>query len=140
MADRDEAQAARWEAIQQRVGVALRDIRRARLSQARLSGELESLGFHVTQSMICRYEQGMRATPLSLERLVGWALCCDSLASATFHRVLRLAGYYLPWGDKDLKSFDRLLSHYRRLSPVDQMVLRRRLLWHILGIQEEADG
>ena len=41
-----------------------------------------------------------------------------------------------------LRVFDELLRSYRRLSLTDQVVLRGRLLWHILGIEpsEEAGG
>ena len=137
MADRDEAQAARWGAIRLRVGRHLRAIRAGRRSQATLSWEMEELGYHVTQSMISRYEQGQLDAPLSLERLVGWALCCDALSSRESRELLALAGYYLPWTDDDLRRFDDLLRSYRALSKPDQTVLRRKLLWHVLGIQTE---
>ncbi|MBI4493758.1 MAG: helix-turn-helix transcriptional regulator [Chloroflexi bacterium] len=140
MADRDEVQVARWAGIKERVGTRLREIRQGKKSQARLAGDLEELGYHVTQSMISRYEQGVLEVPLSLERLVGWALCCDSLTSATFHELLVLDGYYLPWSEDDLRAFDDLLRHYRTLPLVDQAVLRRKLLWHILGLDEQRDG
>ena len=140
MSDRDEVQVARWSAIKSRVGASLRELRQAdpsggaSRSQARLAGELEELGYHVTQSMVSRYEQGLLDAPLTLERMVGWALCCESLSSRAFKELLSLAGYYLPWNDDDLSAFDDLLRRYRRLSLADQVVVRGRLLWHILGI------
>ena len=148
MSDRDEVQVARWSAIKSRVGASLRELRQGEPSgssshsQARLAGELEELGYHVTQSMVSRYEQGLLDAPLTLERMVGWALCCEGLSSRAFKELLALAGYYLPWNDADLRSFDDLLRSYRRLSLADQVVLRGRLLWHILGIEstESSDG
>jgi len=143
---RDEVQVARWTAIKGRVGSALRDLRQGEpgtlsRSQARLAGELEELGYHVTQSMVSRYEQGLLDAPLTLERMVGWALCCESLSSTAFTELLALAGFYLPWTAADLHAFDELLRSYRRLSLIDQLVLRGRLLWHILGIESsEASG
>lgn len=138
MSDRDEVQVARWAAIKGRVGGSLREMRQAcpdaPRSQARLAGDLEDLGYHVTQSMVSRYEQGLLEAPLTLERIVGWALCCEALSSRAFKELLALAGYYLPWGPRELASFDELLRHYRRLSLIDQMSLRGRLLWHILGL------
>jgi hypothetical protein len=140
MSDRDEVQVARWSAIKGRVGSSLRELRQAETmgttsrSQARLAGELEELGYHVTQSMVSRYEQGLLEAPLTLERMVGWALCCEALSSLAFKELLALAGYYLPWNAADLRAFDDLLRSYRRLSLADQVVLRGRLLWHILGI------
>src|SRR3712207_887019 len=127
MADRDEVQVARWSAIKGRVGVCLREIRQeypqpAR-SQAKLAGELEELGYHVTQSMVSRYEQGLLDAPLTLERIVGWALCCEALGSRAFRDLLALAGYYLPWTERDLAAFDDLLRSYRRLSLIDQVDL-----------------
>jgi len=104
-------------------------------SQARLSGDLEDLGYHVTQSMISRYEQGLLELPLTLERLVGWALCCASLSAPAFRELLGLAGYFLPWSVDDLSRFDRTLSQYRALPLPDQIVLRRKLLWHVLGLE-----
>lgn len=145
MSDRDEVQVARWAGIKSRVGASLRELRQgdpARAparSQARLAGELEELGYHVTQSMVSRYEQGLLDAPLTLERIVGWALCCESLGSPAFRDLLSLAGYYLPWTAADLRAFDDLLRSYRALSLADQVVVRSRLLWHILGISE-ADG
>src|SRR6476646_858965 len=136
MSDRDEVQVARWTAIKSRVGSNLRELRQhgeAR-SQARLAGELEELGYHVTQSMVSRYEQGLLDAPLTLERMVGWALCCESLSSSAFAELLAMAGCYLPWTAADRRAFDDLLRSYRRLSLTDQVVLRGRLLWHILGI------
>jgi hypothetical protein len=144
VSDRDEVQVARWSAIKGRVGAALRELRQgepgasASRSQARLAGDLEELGYHVTQSMVSRYEQGLLDAPLTLERMVGWALCCESLSSAAFRELLGLAGFYLPWGDADLNAFDDLLRRYRGVSLADQVVLRGRLLWHILGI--DASG
>jgi hypothetical protein len=150
MSDRDEVQVARWSAIKGRIGSCLRELRQGDAqrgqpgsrSQARLAGELEELGYHVTQSMVSRYEQGLLDAPLTLERMVGWALCCESLSSRAFKELLALAGYYLPWTEADLTAFDDLLRSYRRLSLADQVVLRGRLLWHILGIDPslEADA
>jgi hypothetical protein len=143
MSDRDEVQVARWTAIKGRVGTNLRELRHGHhagdsRSQARLAGELEELGYHVTQSMVSRYEQGLLDAPLTLERIVGWALCCEGLSSRAFKELLSLAGYYLPWTTADLHAFDDLLRSYRRLSLADQLVLRGRLLWHVLGIQEDG--
>lgn len=141
MADRDEVQVARWAAIRERVGASLRELRLSAAepatSQARLSGDLEDLGYHVTQSMISRYEQGLLEQPLTLERLVGWALCCASLSAPTFRELLALAGYYLPWSSEDLAYFDRMLRQYRALPLPDQIVLRRKLLWHVLGLDHQ---
>src|SRR5215831_6616531 len=120
MSDRDEVQVARWSAIKGRIGASLREMRHADpprsgpRSQARLAGELEELGYHVTQSMVSRYEQGLLDAPLTLERLVGWALCCEALSSRAFKELLALAGYYLPWNESDLAAFDELLVSYRR--------------------------
>src|SRR5215831_16529604 len=145
MSDRDEVQVARWTAIKGRVGTNLRELRHGHhaadsRSQARLAGELEELGYHVTQSMVSRYEQGLLDAPLTLERIVGWALCCEGLSSRAFRELLSLAGYYLPWSDADLNAFDDLLRSYRRLSLADQVVLRARLLWHVLGIEAHGNG
>ena len=141
MTDRDEVQVARWTAIKGRVGTCLREIRQADQhaprSQARLAGDLEELGYHVTQSMVSRYEQGLLDAPLTLERMVGWALCCESLSSRAFKELLGLAGFYLPWQDAELSAFDELLRSYRRLSLADQVDVRGRLLWHVLGIEEQ---
>lgn len=144
MADRDEVQVARWGAIRERVGSCLRELRLGEgppgpggapgTSQARLSGDLEDLGYHVTQSMISRYEQGQLEQPLTLERLVGWALCCASLSAPAFRELLGLAGYLLPWSPDDFLRFDRTLLQYRALPLPDQIVLRRSLLWHVLGL------
>ena len=149
MSDRDEVQVARWSAIKGRVGASLRDLRQgqhvvdptsvASRSQARLAGELEELGYHVTQSMVSRYEQGLLDAPLTLERMVGWALCCEALSSEAFKELLALAGYYLPWNAADLAAFDDLLRSYRSLSLTDQLVFRGRLLWHILGIEASTE-
>lgn len=142
MSDRDEVQVARWSAIKSRVGASLRELRQSdpaagigSRSQARLAGELEDLGYHVTQSMVSRYEQGVLDAPLTLERMVGWALCCEALSSRAFKELLALAGYYLPWNAADLQAFDDLLRSYRQLSLTDQVIVRTRLLWHILGIE-----
>lgn len=142
MSDRDEVQVARWSAIKGRVGTSLRELRQSDAtigtgsrSQARLAGELEELGYHVTQSMVSRYEQGLLEAPLTMERMVGWALCCEALSSRAFKELLALTGYYLPWHAADLLAFDELLRSYRQLSLADQVVVRTRLLWHILGIE-----
>lgn len=135
MADRDEVQIARWTAIREQVGVCLRAMR-SEASQARLSGDLEDLGYHVTQSMISRYEQGVLDAPLSRERMVGWALCCQALSSAACQQMLELAGHFLPWPKADLKRFDETLQRARALPLPDQIILRRKLLWHILGVRE----
>jgi hypothetical protein len=147
MSDRDEVQVARWSAIKGRVGSCLRELRwsdaaigNSPRSQARLAGELEDLGYHVTQSMVSRYEQGLPEAPLTLERMVGWALCCEALSSRAFKDLLALAGYYLPWHAADLIAFDDLLRSYRQLSLTDQVVVRARLLWHILGIETSRPG
>jgi hypothetical protein len=34
-----------------------------------------------------------------------------------------------------MRQFDELLRKYRDLSRPDQMVLRRRMLWHLLGVE-----
>ena len=150
MSDRDEVQVARWSAIKGRVGTSLRELRQGQhagdasafgsRSQARLAGELEELGYHVTQSMVSRYEQGLLEAPLTLERMVGWALCCEGLGSQAFKELLTLAGYYLPWRRADLDAFDDLLRSYRRLSLIDQVAVRGRLLWHILGIEVSQES
>ena len=136
MADRDEVQSARWKAIREPVGAFLRDMRRdvGSVSQARLSGDLEALGYRFTQSMVSRYEQGAVDAPLSLERIVGWALCCEALSAPTFHELMAILGFRLASTAEDLARFDRLLSRYRALPLPDQVVLRRSLLWHILGL------
>lgn len=138
MGDRDEAQAAHWIGIRQDVGYALRQMRTG-VSQAKLSGDLEDLGYRVTQSMISRYEQGILDSPLSRERVIGWGLCCSSLGSEAFRQLLELLGYSLPWSARELAAFDALLHEYRQLSLPDQIVLRRKLLWHILGIEPASD-
>ncbi|HEX2173146.1 MAG TPA: hypothetical protein VHL09_11960 [Dehalococcoidia bacterium] len=134
MADRDEAQVAHWETIRQQVGAHLRQMRLG-TSQAKLSGDLEDLGYRVTQSMISRYEQGVLDSPLSRERVIGWGLCCASLGSREFRELLGLFGYSIPWTAAHLDAFDRLLRDYRQLPLPDQIVLRRKLLWHVLGIE-----
>lgn len=145
MADRDEVQAARWKSIRERVGACLRALRHGAgtVSQARLSGDLEALGYRITQSMVSRYEQGVLDAPLSLERIVGWALCCESLSAPGFRELMSLAGYQLASSEDDLARFDRLLARYRALPMPDQIVLRRSLLWHLLGLRpapDEPDG
>lgn len=134
---RDEVQVARWDAIRGAVARRLRALRKEGYSQARLAWDLEDLGFRVSQSMISRYEQGLGQAPLSLERLAGWALCCNALSSRDLQELLELTGYHLPWSREDLARFDDLLRHYRGLSEPDQIVLRRRLLWHILGLDPD---
>lgn len=136
MSERDEVQVARWSAIKAHVGSSLRQLRGA-TSQARLSGDLEDLGYRLTQSTISRYEQGLIDSPLTLERLIGWALCCSTLSAPAFLDLLRLVGYYVPWSEEDLQAFDNTLRHYRSLSLPDQIVLRRKLLWHILGVTDD---
>jgi hypothetical protein len=147
MGDRDEVQVARWSAIRERVGECLRELRTSAAdgtgggptSQARLSGDLEDLGYHVTQSMISRYEQGVLDAPLTLERLVGWALCCASLSAPAFRELMGLAGYHLPLALEDLGHFDDMLRRYRALPLPDQIVLRRKVLWHVLGLRNAQD-
>jgi hypothetical protein len=137
MADRDEVQAARWLAIRERVGVCLRALRHraGAVSQARLSSDLEALGYRMTQSMVSRYEQGVLDAPLSLERIVGWALCCEALSAPVFGDIMDVAGYRLAVSNEELERFDRLLARYRALPMPDQVVLRRSLLWHLLGLR-----
>jgi hypothetical protein len=138
MPERDEVQIARWGAIRDRIGDGLRNIRGRTRSQAQLAWELDELGFHISQSMVSRYEQGQGEVPLTLERIVGWALCCDALSSEHLREILELAGYTLPWTRGDMAQFDNLLRRYRALSRPDQMVLRRRMLWHLLGLQPRS--
>jgi hypothetical protein len=135
MPERDELQIARWDAIRTRVGGGLRGMRGRGRSQAQLAWELDELGFHISQSMVSRYEQGQGEVPLSLERLVGWALCCDALSSEHLREILELSGYMLPWTRGDMKQFDDLLRRYRALSRPDQMELRKKMLWHLLGMR-----
>ena len=134
MAERDEVQIARWDAIRDRIGDGLRGMRGNGRSQAQLAWELDELGFHVSQSMVSRYEQGQGEVPLTLERMVGWALCCDALSSQHLGEILDLGGYSLPFTRGDMAQFDNLLKRYRALSRPDQMTLRRRMLWHLLGL------
>ena len=138
MAERDEIQVARWDAIRKRIGTGLRGMRGEGRSQAQLAWELDELGFHVSQSMVSRYEQGQGEVPLTLERMVGWALCCDALASGHLGEILELAGFALPWTRGDMHHFDELLRRYRALSRPDQMALRRRMLWHLLGLRQSS--
>lgn len=135
MPERDEIQIARWGAIRSRVGSGLREMRPAGRSQAQLAWELDELGFHISQSMVSRYEQGQGEVPLTIERMVGWALCCDALSSEHLRDLLEIAGYALPFTTGDMKQFDDLLRRYRALSRPDQMALRRRMLWHMLGLR-----
>jgi hypothetical protein len=135
MPERDEIQIARWDAIRNRIGSGLRSMRAPGRSQAQLAWELDELGFHISQSMVSRYEQGQGEVPLTLERMVGWALCCDALGSEHLQELLELAGYTLPFTPIDMKHFDDLLRRYRALTRPDQMVLRRRMLWHLLGLR-----
>ena len=137
MAERDEVQVRKWEAIRAPVGGRLRALRGSR-SQAHLAGDLEDLGYRLSQSSVCRYEQGLVEAPLSLERLVGWALCCESLSAPAFRELLDLAGFCLPWDEADLAAMDGTLRHTRGLPLPDQILVRRRLLWHLLGL-EDAD-
>jgi hypothetical protein len=134
MPERDEVQVARWDAIRRQVGAGLREMRGDGRSQASLALELDELGFHISQSMVSRYEQGQGEVPLSLERMVGWAMCCDALSSKHLAEILALAGYRLPFTRGDMRQLDELLVRYRSLSGSDQMVLRRRMLWHLLGL------
>ena len=137
MADRDEVQTARWFAIREQVGACLRALRHraGAVSQARLSSDLEALGYRMTQSMVSRYEQGVLDAPLSLERIVGWALCCEALSAPVFADIMDVAGYRLASSAVELERFDRLLARYRALPMTDQVVLRRSLLWHLLGLR-----
>lgn len=135
MPERDEVQADRWDAIRGRMAGRLRSMRGSGRSQAQLAWELDELGFHISQSMVSRYEQGLGEVPLSLERIVGWAICCDALGSEHLRELLEVAGYALPFTRGDMKQFDDLLRRYRALSRADQIVLRRRMLWHLLGLR-----
>ena len=135
MPEREELQAARWDAIRTPVAHRLRTMRGRGRSQAQLALEMDELGFHVSQSMVSRYEQGLGEVPLTLERIVGWALCCDALSSEHLGDMLALAGYKLPWTAGDMRQFDDLLRRYRALSSPDQIVLRRTMLWHLLGLR-----
>ncbi|HZP57267.1 MAG TPA: hypothetical protein VFC53_06900 [Dehalococcoidia bacterium] len=134
MPERDEVQADRWDAIRGRVAEGLRGMRGRGRSQAQLAWELDELGFHISQSMVSRYEQGLGEVPLSLERIVGWAICCDALSSEHLTELLDIAGYRLPFTAGDMKQFDALLKRFRSLSRPDQISLRRRMLWHLLGV------
>lgn len=140
MPERDEIQVARWDAIRSRIGERLRGMRGRGRSQAQLAWEMDELGFHISQSMVSRYEQGQGEVPLTLERMVGWALCCDALGSEHLRELLELGGYTLPWTRGDMRQFDDLLGRYRALSRPDQMALRRRMLWHLLGLQPRPIG
>jgi hypothetical protein len=135
LAERDEVQARKWEIIRNDVGGRLRALRGAR-SQALLAGDLEDLGYRLSQSSVCRYEQGLVDAPLTLERLVGWALCCESLSAPAFQELLKLLGFRLPWDAADLSGVDATLRHTRNLPLPDQIVVRRRLLWHLLGLED----
>lgn len=142
MADRDEVQAARWLAIREHVGACLRSLRHSAgaVSQARLSSDLEALGYRMTQSMVSRYEQGVLDAPLSLERVVGWALCCEALSAPAFGDIMEVVGYRLASSGDELVRFDTLLARYRALPMPDQVVLRRSLLWHLLGLRPAPDS
>jgi hypothetical protein len=48
---------------------------------------------------------------------------------------MELAGFHLPWTPEDLRHFDELLARYRTLPLPDQVVLKRKLLWHVLGLR-----
>lgn len=135
VAERDAVQTARWDAIRGPVGGRLRTLRGGR-SQAVLAGDLEDLGYRVSQSSVCRYEQGLVDAPLTLERIVGWALCCESLSAPAFRELLEIAGFHLAWAVPDLVAIDATLRHTRSLPLPDQIVVRRRLLWHLLGVEE----
>jgi len=135
VAERDEVQVLKWDAIRGPVGDRLRVLRGGR-SQAHLAGDLEDLGYRLSQSSVCRYEQGLVDAPLSLERLVGWALCCESLSAPAFRELLDLAGFRLAWAEVDLHAMDGTLRHTRGLPLPDQVVVRRRLLWHLLGLED----
>jgi hypothetical protein len=136
VAERDEVQVRKWDTIREPVGGRLRTLRGGR-SQAQLAGDLEDLGFRFSQSAVCRYEQGQIDAPLSRERIVGWAVCCEGLSLPAFQELLLLAGYRLPWAEQDLASVDQSLRHTRMLPLPDQIVVRRRLLWHLLGIADD---
>ena len=140
MAERDELQAARWDAIRRQIGSGLRGMRGEGRSQAQLALELDEMGFHVSQSMVSRYEQGQGEVPLSLERIVGWALCCEALSSEHLREIMEVAGYALPWTRGDLRQFDTLLTRFRALSGADQMALRKRMLWHLLGLPPKSSS
>jgi hypothetical protein len=134
--DRDEVQTRKWDTVRGAVGGRLRALRGAR-SQALLAGDLEDLGYRLSQSSVCRYEQGLVDAPLTLERLVGWALCCESLSAPAFQELLELLGFRLPWNAADLATIDATLRHTRSLPLPDQIVVRRRLLWHLLGLEDD---
>jgi hypothetical protein len=139
LGERDEVQLRKWESIRAPVGGHLRMLRGGR-SQAHLAGDLEDLGYRLSQSAVCRYEQGLLEAPLSLERLIGWALCCEGLSAPAFQALLELLGCRLRWEPPDLASMDATLRHARTLPLPDQIVVRRRLLWHLLGITDtDAD-
>ncbi len=135
MAERDAVQVQRWATIRGPVGGGLRVLRGGR-SQAVLAGDLEDLGYRLSQSSVCRYEQGLVDAPLSRERLLGWALCCESLSAPACSELVGLMGFRLAWDDAALAILDRTLRHTRALPLPDQVVVRRRLLWHLLGLKE----
>jgi hypothetical protein len=135
VSERDEVQVLKWDVVRAAVGGRLRTLRGAR-SQALLAGDLEDLGYRLSQSSVCRYEQGLVDAPLTLERLVGWALCCESLSAPAFQELLRLLGFRLPWDAADLSTIDTTLRHTRGLPLPDQIAVRRRLLWHLLGLED----
>ena len=135
MSERDEVQVLKWDVVRGAVGGRLRTLRGTR-SQALLAGDLEDLGYRLSQSSVCRYEQGLVDAPLTLERLVGWALCCESLSVPAFQELLQLLGFGLPWDTTDLVTIDTTLRHTRGLPLPDQIAVRRRLLWHLLGLED----
>jgi hypothetical protein len=49
---------------------------------------------------------------------------------------LALAGFRLAWAVTDLMAIDATLRHTRSLPLPDQIVVRRRLLWHLLGLED----
>ncbi|NDE07025.1 MAG: hypothetical protein EBZ89_06495 [Chloroflexi bacterium] len=51
-----------------------------------------------------------------------------------FMDLMSLVGFSLPWSIGDLERFDQLLVRYRALPLPDQIVFRRSLLWHVLGL------
>jgi hypothetical protein len=135
VAQGDTVQVERWAIIRQTVGRGLRSLRAGR-SQAVLAGDIEDLGYRLSQSSVCRYEQGLVDAPLSRERLIGWALCGESLNAPAFRDLLTILGFGLTWDAQSLGALDQTLRHTRRLPLPDQVVVRRRLLWHLLGLEE----
>ena len=115
---------------------------------------LEELGVRCDESAALHDLKGfLLSSPRGTEMVVSRELTDDERVEVYAHLIahallgpdgpeLALAGYYVPWNEADLVAFDDLLRSYRRLSLIDQIVLRGRLLWHILGIEasEESDG